>query len=130
MESSAPRVFESFRSRAGRSRRQGRTQSLQSSHRLRLYRRKACHDASRQQTMRYRAHVPPDTAAAVWYLKNRRTDRWRDSFRHEHIASPYDAIEDATELRALLTEQAQALGLIASPIIDVTPKAPSSAHAE
>lgn len=71
-----------------------------------------------QKTMRYRAHVPPDTAAAVWYLKNRRPDRWRDSFRHEHIASPYDAIEDTAELRALLTKQAEALGLIAPPIID------------
>jgi hypothetical protein len=83
-----------------------------------------------QKTMRYRAHVPPDTAAAVWYLKNRKPDRWRDSFRHEHIASPYDAIEDAAELRALLTEQVQVLGLIAPPIVDVTPKAPSSAQAE
>ena len=83
-----------------------------------------------QKTMRYRAHVPPDTAAAVWYLKNRSPDRWRDSFRHEHIASPYDHIEDTAELRALLTKQAQELGLIAPPIIDITPKAPSSAHAE
>jgi len=33
-----------------------------------------------QKTMRYRQHIPPDTAAAVWYLKNRRPDRWRDSF--------------------------------------------------
>src|SRR6516162_4680655 len=64
-----------------------------------------------QKTMRYRQHIPPDTAAAVWYLKNRRPDRWRDSFRHEHTASPYDAIEDPAELRALLIKQAQALGL-------------------
>jgi hypothetical protein len=83
-----------------------------------------------QKTMRYRAHIPPDTAAAVWYLKNRRADRWRDSFRHEHTASPYDAIEDTEELRALLTKQAQQLGLIAPPIIDITPNAPSSAQAE
>jgi hypothetical protein len=83
-----------------------------------------------QQTMRFRAHVPPDTAAAVWYLKNRRPDRWRDSFRHEHVATPYDGIEDPAELRALLIQQAQALGLIAPPIIDITPKAPSSAQAE
>jgi hypothetical protein len=82
------------------------------------------------QTMRYRAHIPPDTAAAVWYLKNRRPDRWRDSFRHEHVASPYDGIDDPGELRALLIKQAQALGLIAPPIIDVTPKEPSSAQAE
>src|SRR6516162_5820592 len=83
-----------------------------------------------QKTTRYRAHIPPDIAAAVWYLKNRRPDRWRDSFRHEHVASPYDGMEDPAELRALLTEQAQALGLIAPPIIDITPKAPSSAQAE
>jgi hypothetical protein len=83
-----------------------------------------------QKTMRYRAHIPPDTAAAVWYLKNRRPDRWRDSFRHEHAASPYDAIEDPAELRALLTKQAQQLGLIAPPIIDVTPNPPSSAQVE
>jgi len=84
-----------------------------------------------QKTMQYRAHIPPDTAAAVWYLKNRRPDRWRDAHRHEHVATPYDGIESAAELRALLTKQAQALGLIAPPIIiDVTPKEPSSAQAE
>ena len=83
-----------------------------------------------QKTMRYRAHIPPDTAAAVWYLKNRRADRWRDSFRHEHTASPYDAIEDPAELRALLIKQAQALGLIAPPIIDITPNAVRSAQTE
>jgi hypothetical protein len=83
-----------------------------------------------QKTMRYRARVPPDTAAAVWYLKNRRPDRWRDSFRHEHVATPYDGIEDVAELRALLTEQAQYLGLIAPPIVDVTPTASSSPRAE
>ena len=80
--------------------------------------------------LRYRAHIPPDTAAALWYLKNRRPDRWRDAHRHEHVTSPYDHIDNAAELRALLTKQAQELGLIAPPIIDVTPKEPSSAQAE
>jgi hypothetical protein len=82
-----------------------------------------------QKTMRYRQHIPPDTAAAVWYLKNRRPDRWRDAHRHEHVASPYDGIESAAELRALLTKQAQALGLIGPPTIDVTPMEPSSPQA-
>ena len=80
--------------------------------------------------LRYRAHIPPDTAAALWYLKNRRPDRWRDAHRHEHVTSPYDHIDNAAELRALLTKQAQELGLIAPPMIDVTPKEPSSAQAE
>ena len=83
-----------------------------------------------QKTMQYRAHIPPDTAAAVWYLKNRRPDRWRDAHRHEHVATPYDGIESAAELRALLIKQARALGLIEPPIIDVTPQEPSSAQAE
>src|SRR6516225_391995 len=83
-----------------------------------------------QKTMRYRQHIPPDTAAAVWYLKNRRPDRWRDAHRHEHVTNPYDHIEDPAELRALLTKQAQQLGLIAPPIIDITPNAPNSAEAE
>ena len=83
-----------------------------------------------QRTMRYRQHIPPDTAAAVWYLKNRRPDRWRDAHRHEHVTNPYAHIEDAAELRALLTKQAQALGLIAPPIVDVTPKASSSPQEE
>jgi hypothetical protein len=83
-----------------------------------------------QKTIQYRAHIPPDTTAAVWYLKNRRPDRWRDAHRHEHVTSPYDHIESAAELRALLTKQAQALGLIAPPTIDITPKEPSSAQAE
>jgi hypothetical protein len=83
-----------------------------------------------QKTMRYRQHIPPDTAAAVWYLKNRRPDRWRDAHRHEHVTGPYDHIDNAAELRALLTQQAQELGLIAPPIIDITPKVPSSAQAE
>jgi hypothetical protein len=83
-----------------------------------------------QKTMRYRQHIPPDTAAAVWYLKNRRPDRWRDAHRHEHVTSPYDHIDNAAELRALLTKQAQELGLIAPPIVDVTPKESSSPQAE
>ena len=83
-----------------------------------------------QKTMRYRQHIPPDIPAVVFYLKNRRPDRWRDAHRHEHVTSPYDHIEDPAELRALLIKQAQALGLIAPPIIDVTPKEPNSAQAE
>lgn len=31
----------------------------------------------------YREHVPPDTAAATMWLKNRRKDDWRDKQEHE-----------------------------------------------
>lgn len=32
----------------------------------------------------YREHVPPDTTAAIFWLKNRRPDLWRDVSRQEH----------------------------------------------
>jgi hypothetical protein len=34
----------------------------------------------------YREHVPPDTTAAIFWLKNRRKDDWRDKQTHEHTA--------------------------------------------
>lgn len=32
----------------------------------------------------YREHVPPETTAAIFWLKNRQPDRWRDKSQHEH----------------------------------------------
>jgi hypothetical protein len=61
------------------------------------------------QTLRWRKHLPPDVGAAMAYLRNRRPDRWRDTHRIEHTRSPYDRIESAAELRALLKEQARKL---------------------
>jgi len=29
-------------------------------------------------------HYPPDTAAAIFWLKNRQRDRWRDKIEHDH----------------------------------------------
>jgi hypothetical protein len=83
------------------------------------------------QMLRWREHVPPDTAAALAYLKNRRPDRWRDTHRIEHTSSPYDHIESAAELRALLQEQARRLGLIdqpaekTEPVVSETPQIPT-----
>lgn len=34
-----------------------------------------------------REHVPPDSGAALNWLKNRRPDKWRDKFEHEHSAA-------------------------------------------
>lgn len=31
-----------------------------------------------------REHVPPDTSAAIFWLKNRKPDDWRDKQEHEH----------------------------------------------
>lgn len=32
----------------------------------------------------YQEHVPPDTAAAMFWLKNRRPAEWKDRSQHEH----------------------------------------------
>jgi hypothetical protein len=73
------------------------------------------------QMLRWREHVPPDVSAAMAYLKNRRPDRWRDTHRIEHIKSPYDQIQNAAELRALLQAQARKLGLLDHSVLDITP---------
>lgn len=36
----------------------------------------------------YREHVPPDTTAAIFWLKNRRREDWRDKVEHEHETGP------------------------------------------
>lgn len=42
----------------------------------------------------YQEHVPPDTTAAIFWLKNRRAEQWRDKseqvIRHEHVNSLSD----------------------------------------
>ena len=40
----------------------------------------------------YRAKVAPDTTAAIFWLKNRRPDQWRDKQEHEHTGKNGDAL--------------------------------------
>ena len=62
-----------------------------------------------------RKHVPPDTVACIFWLKNRRKDVWRDVHRHEiGRAGEFDKLSDAelvTELaktaQLLLTDQSE-----------------------
>ena len=35
----------------------------------------------------YREHVPPDTTACIFWLKNRRREEWRDKIDHEHTGT-------------------------------------------
>lgn len=60
---------------------------------------------------KYQEHCPPDTTAAIFWLKNRRAKEWRDIQRHE-VGQPGDfARMSDDELDGALTEQARALGL-------------------
>jgi hypothetical protein len=37
----------------------------------------------------YIEHVPPDTTAATWWLKNRNPAQWRDAWQLEHVTGRY-----------------------------------------
>jgi hypothetical protein len=37
----------------------------------------------------YREHVPPDVTAAIFWLKNRKPDQWRDAWQLEHKLGKY-----------------------------------------
>lgn len=52
----------------------------------------------------YTEHYPPDTTAAIFWLKNRQKDRWRD--RHEQALSTPDGIQvEITERPKLSKEE-------------------------
>jgi len=54
-----------------------------------------------------RKHIPPDTTAAIFWLKNRRKDRWRDVHKHEHgPQGAFDGLSDR-ELMELLVKEAE-----------------------
>lgn len=59
----------------------------------------------------YVEHVPPDTTACIFWLKNRRKDNWRDVHRHE-VGAPgeFERLNDA-ELRETLSAEAAILSL-------------------
>ena len=40
-------------------------------------------------THKYKEHVPPDTTAAIFWLKNRRGEAWKDVRKHE-VGRPGD----------------------------------------
>jgi hypothetical protein len=43
----------------------------------------------------YIEHVPPDTTAAIFWLKNRNPTQWRDAWQLEHVTGRY-LISDRT----------------------------------
>lgn len=65
-----------------------------------------------------REHVPPDTTAQIFWLKNRRPDLWRDVHKLEHgQPGEFDGLT-ADELRHKLTQEAAILGLSVNPKSD------------
>lgn len=59
----------------------------------------------------YRHHVPPDTTACIFWLKNRRQQAWRDVHQHE-VGQPGDFSHlTDDQLRAKIIADAKTLGL-------------------
>lgn len=59
----------------------------------------------------YREHVPPDTTACIFWLKNRRPQEWRDVQRHEHgLPGEFERLDDMQLVEELRTD-AEKLGL-------------------
>lgn len=56
----------------------------------------------------YREHIPPDTTACIFWLKNRRKEEWRDIQKLEHSGEDGGpiltaAVDDKARAKALLT---------------------------
>ena len=61
----------------------------------------------------YREHVPPDTTACIFWLKNRRRQQWCDVHKHKHEhehASQFDGMNEE-QLRQWIITEATELGL-------------------
>ena len=52
----------------------------------------------------YRAHVPPDTTAAIFWLKNRRPAEWRDKRDHELTGPDGGPMQQVTEVRLTVVD--------------------------
>jgi hypothetical protein len=66
--------------------------------------------------VKYREHVPPDTTACIFWLKNRRREQWRDVHKHEHgRPGDFDGM-NKDELANFIRREAQALGVGDAPL--------------
>ena len=65
--------------------------ALPARRRLQLRRGEDLHAGRREEAdlRALRRHVPPDTTAAIFWLKNRDPARWRDAWQLEHVTGKY-----------------------------------------
>jgi hypothetical protein len=59
-----------------------------------------------------REHIPPDTAAGMFWLKNRRPDKWRDVHKHEVGGLGDFSNKSDAELLQEIAEDAAELGIV------------------
>lgn len=63
----------------------------------------------------YREHVPPDTTACIFWLKNRRPEEWRDRTQHEHTGKDGGPIQ-TLDLSKATDDQLNALEAVLGPL--------------
>jgi hypothetical protein len=72
-----------------------------------------------------RKHVPPDTTACIFWLKNRRKTEWRDKHEIDHNTSdvpPADPTQTAEELRAEIIHDMVRVGFMPPDVLDFLPE--------
>jgi hypothetical protein len=91
----------------------------------RMFNRAAGYVATEQQVLRFKDRTykiieikkeyPPDTIAAIFWLKNRQKDRWRDVQDHRHTMEAYNM---SAEQRQIEIDRIEAQLLTAAPVDD------------
>jgi hypothetical protein len=69
----------------------------------------------------YVEHIPPDPASAMFWLKNRDSEHWRDVQQLEHVAGKYVISDKPMDEATWIKERAVVIDAEAT---DVTPKLP------
>lgn len=65
--------------------------------------------------VKYREHVPPDTTAMIFWLKNRQPEKWRDRTHHEHTGKDGGPIQ-TLDLSKATDEQLATLEAVFGPL--------------
>jgi hypothetical protein len=68
----------------------------------------------------YREHVPPDTTAAIFWLKNRDPAHWRDAWQLEHVTGKYIISDKPMSEEQWIKERAVVVD--GDDAVDVTPQ--------
>jgi hypothetical protein len=78
--------------------------------------------AKKPVTVPYVEHVPPDTTAGIFWLKNRDPQHWRDAWQIEHVTGKY-VISDKPLTEDQWIKERGATVIDGDDAVDVTPKA-------
>jgi hypothetical protein len=85
-----------------------------------------CNAAGEVTRVPVKVHVPPDTVACIFWLKNRRKDLWRDRHETEQPPLAFDPNESIEDIRdELLRDMAEA-GLVK--LLPAPPPEPAAAE--